>query len=109
VASRHGVIAAVTVSSAPITTPAASEHYHSPTEHHQQSTASQTAREAQREFNPGGGSGASINQSSSPAATAARVGSALGRPAEPQSQPSHRNTRISGGAVQSGESNEFGP
>jgi len=107
VASGHGVIAAVTVSSAPITTPAASEHYHLPTEHHQQS-ASQTASQAQREFNPGGGSGTSINQSSSPAATTARVGSAS-RPAEPQSQPSHRNTRISGGAVQSGESNEFGP
>jgi RNA polymerase sigma factor (sigma-70 family) len=107
VASGQGVIAAVTVSS-PITTPAVPDH-HAPTEHHQQSTPSQTAREAQKEFNPGGGSGASIDQSSSPAATTARVGSSTSsRLAEPQSQP-HHNTRISGGAVQSGESNEFGP
>lgn len=81
-----------------------SEHSHPPVQGRQ----SHAASEAQREFNPGAGSGESSVPHGSVAATARVASSASSAPVEPQAQPSGHPSQ-GRGAVQSGESNEFGP
>ena len=104
-------VASITTSAALRAAPASSTatHKHILGNHNWQ-VASQATSEAQREFKPGGGSGTSINESTShgPAITTARVATASSLPAESHAQPSPHRSRGEG-TIQSGESDEFGP